>query len=184
MSFLKKFLIALALISVLTFIIGMIFYPNKVGGYFVRYILYKAPIHVSIDDSDYYYRGWNTVYTFTCYSPCYSDVLLKLEDADANTFRVIIGQNNRRLNYAKDKNHVYYENHIIKEADITTFTVMEAQDYIRQKISATHEDVNLPETYAFDKNNIYRYGKLIEKNDTTQLEIFDQVRNNKPFYLK
>lgn len=65
------------------------------------------------------------------------DIEDKIEEADPKTFKAL------NENYAKDKNHVFYERKIIKDADTRSFKVINT-------------------FYAKDKNNVYYDGEIVK----------------------
>ena len=90
------------------------------------------------------------IITFDCASYEKKDVVSfkcsKMEEADKETFEIL------SLEYAKDKNNVYYEGKIIKNADLKTFEVIKENP---GKILLNQEQ------YAHDKNRIYFSSKEI-----------------------
>lgn len=77
-------------------------------------------------------------------------------DADTETFTLVLSHNNQRKSqYAKDKNHVFFRDKIISGADSATFEFMEG-------------------TYLFrDKHHIYD-GMILEEIDATTFEVLKQ----------
>lgn len=81
--------------------------------------------------------------------------------SDGKTFQILTGA------YQKDKNHVYYQNHIIRSADPSTF-ISPLID------SISHE----PISFAKDKNDVYYCGKplyVINRDSFTEYVVQGNV---------
>ena len=80
-----------------------------------------------------------------------------ISGADIRTFTVLYDQSKYFLRgYAKDKNYVYYEGKILKDADVSTFGLVDA-------------------VYAKDKNYVYAYGRKIEDSDGRTFVYFNET---------
>jgi len=81
-----------------------------------------------------------------------------IEDADNETFKVLA------QNFAKDKNHVYYNEILIEEADPETFCLL----YDGENSS---DGKYIFHYYSKDKNNVYHFNERMADVDTSTFEI-------------
>lgn len=103
----------------------------------------------------------------------------EIPEADIESF-VIIDSNKYRMDYAKDKNNVYRNRAKVKDADPSTFTIINEQfskdknyvffgdEIIENAIPNTFQIIN--EAYQRDQKQIWHRGKLI-KADANTFEI-------------
>ena len=138
----------------------------------------------------YYFNKWTSIYYNLYWDTTKYDKELKWVDFDS--FTVISKK------YAKDKNHVYYKNKIIKDADPKTFVDFRKWCYAKDKnhIFCNNEiiewvDINTFEIleeelytqdwnttwieniyrYAKDKNYVYKWKNIVKNIDTNSFEL-------------
>lgn len=95
--------------------------------------------HYTKDKNNFYVCTWTGPDLFRISTKC-----IKIKSVDRESFEII--DNDSYGDYAKDKNNVYYEGIIIKNADNQSFKVL---DY----------------RYAKDKNNCYKYGEMTDVSE-------------------
>lgn len=87
---------------------------------------------------------------------------LQIYEADAETFQVLpVAERGYCLPYAKDKNHVYYEFHLMKDADPVSFQVVEtAFHFSFDRKSRFSREMNFSE---FSESRAHRENKKFEE---------------------
>ncbi len=110
-----------------------------------------------------------------------------LTEANAITFEVLKFGNSNESLYAKDKDHIFYEDHIIRGADSSTFTIIDPVlgYYAKDKDHVFYGEtiVEGADTPTFsmltffskDKNHVYFGGKILSTADP---KTFQEIENS------
>lgn len=112
-------------------------------GLFCLIILFLYFYKIQIEETNFY-KSFSGIY----WEGFGSNTKYRLFTVDFFTFKILSSD------YAKDKEHVYFGNSLLNEADEETFEFLEFQ-------------------YAKDKNNVYYYGKIIQDADLVTFKILD-----------
>ncbi|MDF2456851.1 MAG: rane protein [Cytophagaceae bacterium] len=117
----------------------------------------------------------------------------RIKGADAKTFT----HYNAFSYYSKDKNHVYYENKKLSDADAPTFGPLlndEAQNYWRDKHHAYYKWNKIPSAdgatftylghqYACDKKQVYYEGQVVKDADRNTFQAMEGYLGKDAFHV-
>lgn len=157
-----------------------------------------------INQSDFYYRGpLGAIYYDSisgCFDVCFSKSFSRLPEADKDSFQILEIPSpfpfwGKFINsmYAKDADTVFFQNHIIPEADARSFTAIDFslskdawQYYFNGKKLSTYIKDNIDSSYVFNPTTLevisYKEGSyIIVKNKS---EYYYTKLNPQPMTIK